>query len=250
MGSGLKDTGTYQFFNAQTGELLTTGTISFNNFKEDNNMEERLNEYLEKNAIDIDENGNFEMYVVVDEDDKDHTISSIFHGKETEVYSEKRAYEDLKGNNNKNLFSLNYSSLTYTINSISLKPSNIEMKKKTTIKDDLMLLEDKMFRVLVNKENVTNINTYSNVVYVNKYKVIEEINLYPELKFKIQSINKDNINVILYNSITEKAKTISIDCTTSIRTLEDVTALINAYLENDDNQVNLMNSIADSGAFL
>jgi hypothetical protein len=215
------------------------------NIKENVNMKEQLEKFLTENEIEVDDNGNFEMYVVVDTDDKDHEVGSILCGNITEAYTKNRAYEDLKGNNEKTPFQFimdfGYSkSYNFT--------SNISLKKKTTIKEDLLTLEDKMFKVLVNKENV--IKVYDDKIDINKYKVLSEVKLLPKLKFKIASIDKNNISVVLYNNLTEKSKTIVIDIPSQFITLEDIKVLINSYLEKDEKQVYLMNSIIETGAEL
>lgn len=215
---------------------------NFNNLKENNIMKEQLEKFLTENEIKVDENGNFEMYVVVNTDDKDHKSGTILCGNNIEAYTEDRAYEGLKGNNKKTPFQFimdfGYSkSYNFT--------SNISLEKKTTIKEDLMTLEDKMFKVLVNKENVTKI--YNDKIDINKYKVVSEIALLPKLKFKIQSTNKNSITVILYNSLTEKSKVITIDAYLKINNIDNVKVLINEYLANNEKEVMLINSIVDTG---
>ena len=181
---------------ANTNTILATTPIIF---KEDNKtMEEELNKYLEEKSIKIDENGNFEMYAVVDVDDKDHEVKAIICGKNTEVYSKKRAYEDLRENilEKHPIFSTFYMS--------SWNPLNAQVKKQNTITEDLLVMRDKMFKVLVNKQDVTAVRP--NRVDVRKYKVIEAIELTPKIKFKIKSIIEKNIIVLLYNDITKKTK--------------------------------------------
>ena len=216
------------------------------NLKENINMEERLNKFLEENNIEVDEYGNFEAYVVVDADDKDHEIGSIICGKETEVYTEDRAYEDLKENYYKGNL-LNIECLTYyPFRSYSQN----YIKKQTTIRENLLKLEDKMFKILVNKENVVNVGKInSGAIMINKYRVIESIELKPVLKFKIKSINKNTAEVLLYNSLTEKSKTITVKCD-FIDSIEDVGLSIRDYLEENERQVALINSIIDDGAEL
>jgi hypothetical protein len=222
--------------------------------KEGNSVEERLNTYFNENGILVDSNGNFEMYIVIDADDKDHEVGSVFHGTDTEVYAEKRAYEDLKENNCGGY----YNKLFAQINDIAINPyfsiSDTKIAKKKMIKEELLALKDKMFKVLVNKENITNVK--NNVVFVNKYKVVESVNLRPELKFKISSINDEKISILLYNSLTKKSKIIQIekynidfDLTNEL-VLKDIKNSINEYLSQDENEVNLMNSLVEDGAAL
>jgi hypothetical protein len=244
MGIGISNVSSFQMINTKTGEVVLSGNVNNLNVKENIKMEEKLNKYLVENEIKVDENGNFEMFVVVDADDKDHTVGTIFNGKETEVYSEERAYEDLKENNVGGYISSN----PFLFNIPTLFSSKVEPKKKTTIRDDLLKLEDKMFKVLVNVENITDL--IGRVVYVNKYKVLEEIVLNSTLKYKVKSISSDKVTVLLYNSLTEKSKTIEIDCNSEVNSLEDVKELINKYLENDEKKVALINSIIEDGAEL
>ncbi len=215
-----------------------------NNKWEEITMEERLNKYLDENNIEINENAEFEMYVVVDASNTDHEIGSIFHGKTTEVYAEDRAYEDLKEDTDFNFrFSPEYFILPFTrVN------NNI---KQTTIKEDLLTMEDKMFKVLVNRENIVNVG--SDIIYVNKYKVVNAVELNPVLQFKIKSIDDKGIVVSIYNSITKKAKTINIkhsEHAMDINTITDTKDLVKKYLETDEKRVALINSSIDDGIFL
>lgn len=228
------------FITGITGRLYCGGVcdvIMGTNFEEDVNMEEKLNNYLEENNIEVDENGNFEMYLVVDADDKDHEAGSVFHGETREVYTEDRAYKDLEENRcGCNDF--------YALNILF----NKEIKKKTSIKENLLTMEDKMFKVLINKENV--IKVQNNILYVNKYKVIEPIELNPVLKFKIGRFTDEGVTVLLYNSLTKKSKTIELIYYDTIETLGQVRELINDYLRENEKEVALINSIVDDGAEL
>jgi hypothetical protein len=185
-----------------------------------------------------------EMFVVVDADDKDHEVGSIFHGEETEVYAEKGAYDDLKENGN--MIFLSNSFVDFSM----ITSLNLLVEKKKSIKEELLTMEDKMFKVLVNKENVVNVK--NDVVYVNKYKVIGSIELNPVLKFKIKSIDNDKVSVLIYNNITEKSKATDIEHWSTINTtsIEDVKRLVKTYLEEDEKQVNMINSIVDDGLAL
>jgi len=219
---------------------------STTNLKEEKSVEEKLYEYLKENEIEVDEHGNFEMYVVVDVDDKDHEIGSIFHGEKTEAYTEKRAYDDLKENNYGKIYAGMITSGTITYSNIYYNPVT-KISKNTSIKEDLLTIKDKIFKVLVNEENVTNVK--NDIVYVNKYKVIESVDLRSELKFKISSINEEKVVVLLYNSLTEKSKTITVEAYAPI-SLSDVKSAIEMYLQDDENNVALMNSLVDDGAVL
>jgi hypothetical protein len=223
------------------GNIVQTFNL---NKEEDENMEEKLNKYLEENNIEVNDNGDFEMFVVVDADDKDHEVGSIFHGEETEVYAEKGAYDDLKENGN--MIFLSNSFVDFSM----ITSLNLLVEKKKSIKEELLTMEDKMFKVLVNKENVVNVK--NDVVYVNKYKVIGSIELNPVLKFKIKSIDNDKVSVLIYNNITEKSKATDIEHWSTINTtsIEDVKRLVKTYLEEDEKQVNMINSIVDDGLAL
>jgi hypothetical protein len=206
--------------------------------KEEINMEEKLNKYLEENNIEVDENGNFEMYLVVDADDKDNEVGTVYHGKTREVYAEGRVYEDLEQNKPAIIFTEFYFNI----------PSNKEIKKKTSIREELLTMKDKMFKVLVNKENVVKVQ--NNILYVNKYRVIKHIELNPVLKFKIKYFTDEGVAVLLYNSLTKKYKQINLVADNTIEDLEDVRKLINDYLARDEKEVALINSIIDEGAEL
>jgi len=206
-------------------------------------VKEKLNNYLEENKIRIDKNGNFEMYVVVDADDEDHEIGSMFHGGTTEVYGKDRAFEDLKENNSDGI-TLNLAWHNHIFSPL-YSGSSYKIEKKTSIREDLLAMKDKMFKVLVNKESIVDIK--ADIVYVNKYKVIEKIKLNPILKFKIKSISDGNISILLYNNITNKSTTIDIKRLTYISKVEDIKMLVNEYLTKNEQEVYLMNSIADDG---
>lgn len=213
-----------------------------NNEKENVNMEEKLNKFIEEHEIHVEDNGDFTMYIVVDADDENNEVGAIIYKGNTEAYTKKRAYEDL--NQNKH-FRLTIDGWSPAIETFFY--NNIELKKKTTIKEDLLKMEDKMFVVSVNKKDVSDVK--GDVIYVNKYKVLEEVELNPILKFKIKEINKDKEEsvVILYNNLTKKSKTITLGW---ISSLEDAKFQIREYLERDEWQVELVNSIADDGAEL
>ncbi len=215
--------------------------------KEEINMEEKLNNYLEENNIEVDENGNFEMYVVVDADDKDHEVGSVFHGETREVYAEDRAYEDLE-ENKKVGCSISTNEWIKVFNNLYNTPSNKGIKKKTSIREELLTMKDKMFKVLVNKENVVNVREGLKIVYVNKYKVIKPIELNPILKFKIGHFTDEGVAILLYNNLTKKSKTIKLIY--YVETLGQIRELINDYLKENEKEVALINSIVDDGAEL
>lgn len=67
------------------------------------------------------------------------------------------------------------------------------------------------------------------------------------MKFKIKSISDGNISILLYNNITNKSTTIDIKRLTYISKVEDIKMLVNEYLTKNEQEVYLMNSIADDG---
>jgi hypothetical protein len=219
------------------------------NLEEEINVEKKLNKFIEDNNIKVDENGNFEMYVVVDINDKDHEVGSVFHGSNKAVYAKDKVYDRLKINMAYGGL-VSHLSFNTSISSVFYgTPSNLKIDKKTTIKEDLLTMKDKLFKILVNKENVTDVNI--NNIIVNKYKVIENIELNPKLKYKIKSIeNGKSISVILYNDITEKSKSLDINYSAPINMLQDVHSIIVKYLDENEKQVALINSIVENGSEL
>lgn len=216
-----------------------------NNLEEEEKLEEKLNKFLEEKNIEVDKDGNFEMYVVVDADDTEHEVGSIHCGQVQHVYTKEQAFKDLKNCNFPT--KCNYSFA-----------NDINIKKQTTIKEDLMTMEDKMFKILVNKENVYNFSYVvlekEEVLCVKKYKVIDSVSINPELKFKIieigDSIMGRNtvITVLLYNSITENKRTILMDLDYDFKTsITQIEKMINDYLKLDEHNVALINSTVDNG---
>ena len=59
-------------------------------------FDEDFNTFLEENNIKMDEDGNFEAYIVEDVDDEDCHVGNVVCNKDTFAYSEENAYEDLK----------------------------------------------------------------------------------------------------------------------------------------------------------
>ena len=114
-------------------------------------MEQKLNEFLTKNNIQVDENGNFEAYIVVDADDKENVPETIFNGVNVKAYSHEGAFEDLKETNNSY-----YDDYYISINSISWgqNTKEIKLEKKQSIRKKLLNIEDKVLKVLINKNNV------------------------------------------------------------------------------------------------
>ncbi|MFA7689215.1 MAG: hypothetical protein WCX96_03925, partial [Bacilli bacterium] len=55
-------------------------------------FDEGLNTFLEENNIEMDEDGNFEAYIVEDVDDEDCHVGNVVCNKDTFAYSEENAY--------------------------------------------------------------------------------------------------------------------------------------------------------------
>lgn len=208
--------------------------------KEDDNMEEMLNKFIKENKIKVDDEGNFEMYIVVDVDEEDCEIGTVVKGKTVEFYTEKRAYEDLKDNN---AYITNIQYLFVTTSKIINK-----LKEKISIRKDLLKIEDKMSKVLVNKKDV--ISVHNDKLYIDKYKIIDHIILKPKLKFKIKNFCKETIEVIIYNDITEKSKTITIRYPHEELSEKTIKDAINTYLDIDEEEVTLYNRILKDGVDL
>lgn len=228
-------------FQSQNNYPIWRGTIKISE-KENENVEEKLESlegFFRKNKISVNENSEFTMYVVVDADDKGHEAGAIIYKENTETYTESRAYEDLKKYNAPEeywTFELKYSTMS-------------QPKKRKSIRRDLLAMEDKMFSVLVNKKDVSAVE--GDIVFVNKYKVVEEIALKPVLKYKVESINDGTVKVILYNNLTEKSKRITLrdvlpcsldDIRKRIGVYDDIRKAIGVYLDIDEMQVQLINS--------
>jgi hypothetical protein len=208
-------------------------------WKGENNMEERINKFFEENKIEVDENGNFEMYVVVDADDKDHEIGAIICGNKTEVYVKERAYEDLKENNVGG-----WTVHLMGINDI-IDTKTEKTKERKTIKDRLLSIKDKIYKISSNKENIKRLD--SDKLIVNKYKVIEGEKLNPVLKYKIMGIGEKEITVRLYNNLTEKFEAVCIYYDREIPSSAVLSEMIKLYLSKNEKSVNLQNIVNKNG---
>lgn len=213
------------------------GFFDGNLTREDDDMEEMLNKFIKENKIKVDDKGNFEMYIVVDVDEEDCEIGTVVKGKTVEAYTEKRAYEDLKDNIDTNQYF------------IIVTPKIInKLKEKISIRKDLLKIEDKMLKILVNKKDV--ISVHNDKLYIDKYKIIDHIILKPKLKFKIKNFCKETIEVIIYNDITEKSKTITIRYPHEELSEKTIKDAINTYLDIDEKKVALYNRILKDGVDL
>lgn len=216
---------------------ITTHMGEIVNRKEEKTMQEKLNDFLTKNNIQADKNGNFEAYIVVDADDKENIPGTIFNNVNVETYSAEGAFEDLKETiNDYNTYSIINSSIELCYNRNVKK--KIKLEKQKSIREKLLTIKDKILKVLVNKENVTSV--YTDKFYINKYKVLEEVILNPQIAYKIERFDSDDdAQVMLYNTLTLKSETIILS-----NQLCDKASLemsIKKYLDANDRKVQLMN---------
>lgn len=212
--------------------------------KENDNVEEKLNKFLDENNIPVNDNNEFTMYVVVDANDKDHEVGAIIYKEDTEVYAESRAYEDLKGSKSYGIGGL-ADCFTFKLPKIT---NSLSQTKRNTIREDLLSMEDKMFAVTVNKKDVSDV-VADDIVYINKYKVIAAVSLNPILKYKVTSIDDAKIAVKLYNNLTEKSEMIVLR-NVYPDSLDDIGEAIRDYLTTNERQVELINSTVDDGVEL
>jgi hypothetical protein len=235
----------FEMRNAQTGEVVFSGYIE----GEENNMEQKLNEFLTKNNIQVDDNGNFEAYIVVDADDKENVPGTIFNGVDVEAYSLDGAYEDLKECENTTSFYNDY--INIATKWFGFTKKIIKLEKQISIREKLLFIEDKILKVLINKNNITNV--FSDKLIINKYKVLEEIQLNPQFAYKIVNFTNDGeAEILLYNTLTLKSEIIkfyydgydgSDDCCYS---KEYMDKQVKYYLDTNELQVKLMNDTMGS----
>lgn len=200
---------------------------------EEVDMEENLIKFLMNNDIDVDKNGNFEMFVVVPEKEKDCQEGAIFNKPAyNEVYFLENAYKNLKINRHENHIYFNHMSDDNNKNII-----------QKSIRENLLEIDKRIFKVLINKSNVQYINNNSDStsVKVNRYKIISEVELEPKIAFEIDYINGSTIRISLYNTITDKKRDISIHYKRNIPTTEELKDLINDYLNRNEKETKLIN---------
>ena len=206
-------------------------------------FDEGFNTFLEENNIKMDEDGNFEAYIVEDVDDEDCHVGNVVCNKDTFAYSEESAYEDLK--------TPRISESPFFV-TIAFPNKQIDVEKKVSIKDDLLTMEDAMFKIIANKKDVVRIQDDS--IIINKYKIIEKIILKPMLKYKIKNmyIREHAADIVLYNNITEKSKTIYLlDISGSYTDKVDaIQENLLQFLREDEDNVDIINSFKDEGIVL
>jgi len=206
-------------------------------------FDEDFNTFLEENNIKMDEDGNFEAYIVEDVDDEDCHVGNVVCNKDTFAYSEENAYEDLK--------TPRISESPFFVTTV-FPNKQIDVEKKVSIKDDLLTMEDAMFKIIANKKDVVRIQDDS--IIINKYKIIEEIVLKPMLKYKIKNIYiiQQSADIVLYNDITEKSKTIYLlDISGSYTDKVDaIQENLLQFLREDEDNVDIINSFKDEGIVL
>ena len=200
-----------------------------------------VNEFLYENNIEVDENGNVEMYIVEDVGDDDYEVGTKYNrDREVECYNLYGAYEDIKETWYSGGFTINPSVSITPINNWELEfPKAIEENKtdKICLKDRLLKIKDRILKISLNKKDafIRNKN-----LYVGKYKILEEVELKPEIKFEVTSFDEEYCYVKLYNSLTLKSENIKIDS----NIIDDALSLkcaISDYLENDKFETDLMN---------
>ena len=203
-------------------------------------FDEDFNTFLEENNIKMDEDGNFEAYIVEDVDDEDCHVGNVVCNKDTFAYSEENAYEDLK--------TPRISESPFFVTT-AFPNKQIDVEKKVSIKDDLLTMEDAMFKIIANKKDVVRIQDDS--IIINKYKIIEEIVLKPILKYKIKNmyIREHAADIVLYNNITEKSKIIYLSDISGSYTdkIDSIRESLLQVLREDENNVDIINTFRDQG---
>ncbi|MFA7203927.1 MAG: hypothetical protein WC188_09520 [Candidatus Caldatribacteriota bacterium] len=211
--------------------------------KAQQSFDEDFNAFLEEHNIKMDESGNFEAYIVVDVDEEDCQVGNVICNQDTFAYSEENAYEDLK------IPRISENPFFFTTASPS---KQIDIEKKTSIRDDLLTMEDAIFKIVANKKDVVRIK--DDYIIINKYKIIEEIVLKPILKYKIKNmyIREHAADIVLYNNITEKSKIIYLSDISGSYTdkIDSIRKSLLQFLREDENNVDIINTFRDEGLTL
>ncbi len=203
-------------------------------------FDEDFNAFLEEHNIKMDESGNFEAYIVVDVDEEDCQVGNVICNQNTFAYSEENAYEDLK------IPRISENPFFFTT---AFPSKQIDIEKKISIRDDLLTMEDAIFKIVANKKDVVQIK--DDYIIINKYKIIEEIVLKPILKYKIKNmyIREHAADIVLYNNITEKSKIIYLSDISGSYTdkVDSIQESLLQFLREDEDNVDIINSFKDEG---
>lgn len=203
-------------------------------FMDNETIREEFDSFLQKANIYIDENGNFECYIIIDESDTEHNVGSIFNNTPMSawVYIEE-SYNALK-------MPVNQYSFGY------IQPMRIMEKESVSIIDDLLKIEKRMIKILVNRNNVIGVTPRRGLVDIDKYQVIEIIKLNPKIAIRLLGFDiiSHYLSVSLYNTITRKSRFINIKFSEE-DTDESIKSKIGDYLELDKKQVELQNKLRD-----
>lgn len=155
--------------------------------KENENMEEKLNKFIEENNVEVDGDKIY-MYMTVHNDNlKDYEVGTIFkEEKSLHLTSVENAKYELRRDWN-------------TV----LKPT-----------DRLKSVNNTIIKLEINKNNVSNIsNPYEIVknIRVNKYKVVEILNVETTIHYEIQGfIKNEKVAVKVFNKYTNECQHIEV----------------------------------------
>jgi hypothetical protein len=213
--------------------------LPINELKEEymigHNNEQKFDEFVKKVNINVDDDGNFECYIVIDESNTEHEVGTIFNNISIAAYPTiPDAYDHLKI---QTLIPRSWARYLYG-------SQTINEKNNTSIIEKLQKIGIKMIKILVNKNNITAISTECNSIIINKYKVIEFIKLNPQIAFKLLEFDNEShyLSVSLYNTITNKSYIIKIKFYEE-DTEESIKNRIKDYLLLDEKQVKIQNKL-------
>lgn len=209
-------------------------------------MEEKFfEEFISKNNINVKENGDFECYIIVDQTDTENVPGTIFNNMDIKAYPYETAYKNL----NYNFSKVKYTN-PHTFSHIShmLRRDCIQSQDILSIKESILQMNKKIIRVLVNRNNITGvlpIEFYG--IWINKYKVIEEVILEPKIAIKNLYFHNDENNLVsvtLYNTITDYEVSICIKSSED-DTDESIKDKIKKYIELDETQTWIKKSLRE-----
>jgi hypothetical protein len=198
-------------------------------------IQERFDEFVKKNNINVDEDGNFECHLVIDESDTEHEVGTIFNNTSKVAYvTISRVYEHLKE-------TLEMQS-RYVMPLMPIKQEHLE--NKISITEELLKIEKKIVKVLVNQNNIIYFYPKYNTININKYKVIGFIKPEPKIALKVLEFDNEHhyVSVSLYNTITFKSNLINIKFVET-DTKESIIDRIKDYLLLDEKQVQIQNKL-------